>query len=648
MTQQILLRNARWTDEDSVVEVIHGDVITKASRQWRRFENERLYTLINWLEKIDAGPVTQLPVRLEPRSRAAVATVAPPQADNSKHSFVYSPDGEVVCTECLIAQGSPEEWEPCEGWNAAPSTHLPAKDDVETERCPSCHMPYVGHCECWVMPPPPQPLASSVQETLPLSASDIDQVFPCGALMGAAGTGKSTILRNRIAEDPKYAILAATTGIAAVNLGEGVTTIHSLLGFYDTASALQAHRRGYISRRFEKLAKQGYKNVVIDEMSMLPSELLQILHDAAYNAAVRVWAGEVWANDWDEDSGAPRSRRVDVPCGILLTGDFCQLPPVSGQFAFKAQCWNEFYSKRIEPLTKVWRQDNPQFLKALTATRNGDGARAAIELKKAGVKFASEVDHDFDGVTLYATRASVDKFNRERLAKLPGDSVILPSAKLGKPASEWDSIQDELELKTGTLVMILANNRDLGVVNGDLAYVLSTPQEVAGDGFVRLKLRRNGNEVPIGYITRTNLSYREDDSMQPAFEATNRDLARRCKNWESDDKATYAEYKQYLASVEFQGEPFKPYYEPMKEGTVIGEVEYMPLRVAYASTIHKVQGLTLESVQIDCNNKWAGNPGMVYVALTRCKTPEGIRVVVSDVNRFARRVNTSKLVKEWI
>ncbi len=95
-------------------------------------------------------------------------------------------------------------------------------------------------------------------------------------------------------------------------------------------------------------------------------------------------------------------------------------------------------------------------------------------------------------------------------------------------------------------------------------------------------------------------------------------------------------------------QPFKPYWEPMKSGTVTGEVEYMPLRIAYASTTHKAQGLTLERVQIDANNKWSGNPGMMYVAVSRCRTAKGVRIVVSDLGRFGRRVNTSQLVREWV
>ena len=566
----------------SIVEVA-SDIITDAPRPWRAFIGERFTKLTAWLEKIGAGPVKVS----ESQTPRKDETDAIEDTDYDSRNSLDEFDGVAV-------RGS-------RGDGAA-----------------------AAHTS---------------------TAIAFEPALACGAIIGPSGSGKSYTLRERIKEDPKYAILAATTGIAAVNLGEGVTTIHSLLGFYDLQSAIRAHEKGSIAKRFVDLARKGYKNVVIDEMSMLPGELLEIIHQAAWQAAQRIATGEVYRKVEDGDGGT-RREAVTQSCGVLLTGDFCQLPPVQGKFAFQAPCWSE-YGANLERLTKIWRQDNPLFLIALRHLRQGSGAVAGMKLKEAGVTFSPVMDNDFDGVTLFATNKSVDKFNRERLAKLPGDSSIMPSAKLGRKSAEWDAIPEELIIKKDALVMILVNDHDAGFVNGDLAYVQSTARQIAETGCVMVRLRRNGEVKVIDYALRSNLSYDESDSLADQFAQQYPELNARLKSYDLDDKKTYAMYKEYLAGVEI-GEPFKPYWEPVKGGTVVGVVEYMPLRIAYASTTHKAQGLTLDSVQIDANNKWSGNAGMMYVAVSRARRPEGIRIVVSDMGRFGRRVKTAPEVKEWI
>jgi ATP-dependent DNA helicase PIF1 len=90
-----------------------------------------------------------------------------------------------------------------------------------------------------------------------------------------------------------------------------------------------------------------------------------------------------------------------------------------------------------------------------------------------------------------------------------------------------------------------------------------------------------------------------------------------------------------------------PYYDPHERGVVVGEVEYMPLRVAYASTVHKAQGLTLDCVQVDIGHYFFGNPALVYVALTRVRSIAGLRIV-GDVGRLSRRIKTDSRVRRWI
>ena len=90
-----------------------------------------------------------------------------------------------------------------------------------------------------------------------------------------------------------------------------------------------------------------------------------------------------------------------------------------------------------------------------------------------------------------------------------------------------------------------------------------------------------------------------------------------------------------------------PYFSVEKQKWVIGWISYMPIRLAFASTVHKSQGLTLDRLQIDARSRFFGSPGMAYVALSRCRTPENIRIV-ANVADFAKRVQTAVECLRWV
>src|ERR1700757_2022074 len=184
---------------------------------------------------------------------------------------------------------------------------------------------------------------------------------------GAAGTGKSFMMKKRIEDAPGSAILCATTGVSAVNMD--TVTINSVLSYFDTSSLIDKYIRGYLHQRLRKLAASTHQplSIVIDEVSMMHAEQL----DTIYKAVQEV-------NEGDE-SAAP----LDYPLGLVLTGDFAQLPPVKGRWAFQADCWPQFQA-HINRLTKVWRQSDPGFLEAVNAARRGDGPATAAKLKSLG------------------------------------------------------------------------------------------------------------------------------------------------------------------------------------------------------------------------------------------------------------------------
>ena len=90
----------------------------------------------------------------------------------------------------------------------------------------------------------------------------------------------------------------------------------------------------------------------------------------------------------------------------------------------------------------------------------------------------------------------------------------------------------------------------------------------------------------------------------------------------------------------------RPSYNCPSGSFNVGAIKFYPLRLAYATTVHKSQGLTLDKCQIDCRDHFFGNPGMGYVALSRCRTPEGL-VVVGTPEKLAERIKLEPKIKRW-
>lgn len=446
------------------------------------------------------------------------------------------------------------------------------------------------------------------------------------AIMGAAGTGKSFTLRERSKDNPMYARLTATTGIAAINLGPGVTTINSVLGYFDTASLKESLDDGSLMERFVKIARSGYEWLLIDEISMMPAEQLDCVCEAAESAQRFI---------------EERHLDCDVP-GLMLSGDFCQLPSVTGTFAFKSRYWPKF-EENMTLLTKNYRQDNPDFLRALQFARAGNGMHTALNLKKAGVEFNPNVDQNFKGVTLFPVNSQVDKMNRERFNQLPGVIEEFASTRWGKQAQEWKHIPESLYLKLGTRVMILVNESvEFSYVNGDQATVIGF-----GERGVELETDR-GFKFELGYIRRKQLVNSRPllaaDFPEIIVDGVELTCWKDCST--PREKAVFLQESEAYGWDCFFAE--KPYMNGRTGKWVVGEVGYLPVRLGYASTFHKVQGLTLDAVQIDTRMKWAGEPAMTYVALSRCRRPENIRIVTKGAGDLARRFNTSREVMRWV
>lgn len=454
----------------------------------------------------------------------------------------------------------------------------------------------------------------------------------CQFVTGAAGTGKTFQQRKKIEEDSNYGILCATTGIAAINLG--TTTLNSVLKYYDTESLRDRFNRGTLAATLHRLGKK-IKRLVIDEVSMM--DALQL--DYIYRAMLEV-------NEYQD-------MQKSGPMGIVLTGDFAQLPPVKAKFAFEADCW-EHFERNTETLEKIWRQDNLEFLAALNAARAGRGREAVEHLSGLNVNFVPQTINGFKGTTILPKNQQVDNYNFSQLLTVPGMKFTLKAEKWGEQSGEWKNIPDELQLKEGAYVMILANDTSgaFQYANGDCGFI----QAKDPDGTIWVKLVRNEQLVAIQPIIRYKAVSHEDgkkmglDAFDPGdrtkFDGTEgpevicKTRPRMPHLWCDNDCGWNDSGLRhgYWAWPSFN----------CHSGTFnVGAIKFYPLRLAYATSVHKSQGLTLDTCQIDCRDPFFGDPGMAYVALSRCRTPQGL-TIVGNPEKLADRIKANPKVERWI
>jgi len=514
---------------------------------------------------------------------------------------------------------------PVSAVTAPPPVVMPKRAPVAVEAPP----PVVTRVS---VPPwtPEQPLLRGVipDAPEPEPPPDDDALWsPCPTftyLAGAAGSGK-TFRTKRWAEDDAGITLCATTGIAAINLGG--ETINSVLGYFDTASLQEAYITGMLTARLGKLWKAGVRRLILDEVSMLAADQLGFLVRAVEEVNGR---GYVLDARKDEDDGPPPDM------GLTLVGDFCQLAPVKAGYAFEAPEWDRF-APNIKTLQHVRRQTDREFVDILRAARKGHGTRVSEYFASRGL-IQQETDDHFDGPTILAKNESVDRYNALRLAKVDGAEITFASARWGKQRSEWGNpekpphtwgIPETLQLKEGALVMLLANRRTRDLigtgsslinVNGDLGTLIGAGDDWAWDPKTEqyskpvraayVRLQRTGCTVTVVPVTR--------EVKIPCDSARRAELRK--------------EGKEDLIDGKWE---------------IAGAITYMPLRVAYATTVHKSQGLSLDQVQVNVRDGFFKSPGMLYVALSRARTAAGLRLVGSPA-AIAERCASDPRLKEWL
>jgi len=301
---------------------------------------------------------------------------------------------------------------------------------------------------------------------------------------------------------------------------------------------------------------------------------------------------------------------------LFLLGDGtvthnCQLSPIDRdrqpKFCFEVDSWERF-APNITHLTKIHRQADPDFIEALRLVRCGDG-EAALDYFKPMIH--SSLDNHFEGTTAMPHNLDVNRMNQISLDGIDSPYIVFKSHLWGEKPREWNTIPNKLYLKLGALIMILNNkkrdfttqdqSRQVGespfsYVNGDLGTLVAADPE---GNTARVKLYRTGEVVQV------NIHQRE-----------------------------YAP-------------PTKDPKSGKMKRKVKGVINYIPIRVAHASTFHKLQGLTLDRVQVEFRKPFCGMPGMMYVALSRARNAEGLRLVGSS-KLFVQRCNANPKLREWM
>ena len=438
-------------------------------------------------------------------------------------------------------------------------------------------------------------------------------------LTGKAGTGKSTFLRYVAQHTKKKLVILAPTGIAAINAGG--QTLHSF--FKLPFHPLLPNDSRYNVRNIRKTLK--YNNdlikllrelelIIIDEISMVRADIIDFI-----DRLLRIYC-----------------RNMREPFGgkqLLLVGDIFQLEPVvkedewrlmqpfyASAYFFSAKVWEQMQLVSVE-LRKVYRQTDSDFIAILDRIRENAATDADLQAinSRATAADGSPVNSlatAADGspvgtnngfqITLATRRDTVDYINDQQLQQLDGAATTFKGTIQGDFPLTSLPAPMELEVKPGAQVIFTKNDKEKRWVNGTIGVVIGIDEEEGIIGVVD----EDGHEYDVAREVWENMRY------------------------------TFNEKEQKI------------------EEELLGTFKQFPLRLAWAITVHKSQGLTFRQVKIDFSGGGAFAGGQTYVALSRCSSLKGIILeepirradifVRPEVVAFARKYNDGKLMRQAI
>lgn len=313
---------------------------------------------------------------------------------------------------------------------------------------------------------------------------------------------------------------------------------------------------------------------------------------------------------------------------LIITGDFFQLPPVPDhdrkadgtKFAFDAATWSTSIDHTIG-LTQVFRQRDPQFASMLNEMRLGRISQGTVDAFKA-LSRPLKFDDGIDSAELYPTRAQVDGSNERRLRELPGESHRYEAMDSGDAAVRDKLLANmmspkSLELKINAQVMLIKNMDDT-LVNGSLGRVIAFSDEKTFD--------MKGAD-----------SY---DDMDDGMAKAKRKL--QGFGYDGDSSASGGRKYPVVEFVSSVGVPRAILCQPeewkveLPNGEVQAKRVQLPLILAWALSIHKAQGQTLERVTVNLGRVF--EKGQAYVALSRATCQQGLRVLGFDKSKVMAHV----------
>lgn len=403
-------------------------------------------------------------------------------------------------------------------------------------------------------------------------------------LTGKAGTGKTTLLREIVSTSHKNCVVVAPTGIAAINAG-GVT-IHSMFQLpfnpfvpvdyydytsihYDTKKTIQRH---FKVRADKRNLISNIELLIVDEVSMLRPDILDSMD--LFLQYVRF------------------NRKPFGGVQVLFIGDLQQLPPIikndewdllsqfyNGKFFFHAHVLRDEQPIYIE-LSKIYRQSDQEFIDILNRLRHNQVDEEIISKLSDYVDFDFDIKYNPGYIVLTTHNQSAEAINSDALKMLRHKEYSFSASVIDDFPAHLYPIDKELKLKEGAQVMFVKNdlNFEKRYYNGKIGIVDSL----------------------------------DDDEITVRFIDENRYITVEKHEWENK------KFKLNVLTNEIEEE-------------LLGTFTQYPLKLAWAITIHKSQGLTFEKAAIDIANIFA--PGQAYVALSRLTSLKGLKLLSPIGNR---------------
>lgn len=449
----------------------------------------------------------------------------------------------------------------------------------------------------------------TISEAAAYTLQFINQTQRSVFLTGKAGTGKTTLLREIIATTHKNTVVVAPTGIAALNAG-GVT-IHSMFQlpfggfipafgvdsqFTDTVKfeSKDTLRRHFKMSGLKRSVIRNMELLVIDEVSMLRADLLDAM-----------------------DYMMQTVRKKATPFGgvqVLYIGDLLQLPPVirdeewrtlrnyyKGKFFFHSHAVQIAPPLYIE-LSKIYRQTDTDFISVLNNLRNNTITAADVAALNKYVKPDFDLKENKGYITLTTHNAKADAMNAQALTDLKGELITYNPDIVGDFPEKIFPIEERLQLKIGAQVMFVKNDlsSEKNYFNGKMGIIKSLGMQE-----ITVYFPEEDKTIEVDRYEWQNIRYKLD-----------------------------------------------PITKEIEE-EVLGTFVHYPIKLAWAITVHKSQGLTFDKAAIDVSQVFM--PGQAYVALSRLRSLEGLILLSplrmngisndQDVMDYAQNKATDELLK---